>query len=367
MDKALSNRLPICLQPDHTAYLSDAFRLCIIQADHRNTSWLYSRYIQLYALDLQTLAQPSYIDFADSLNCSDVLDTSTVSREEAQKIASIVQFSKDAVGDGSYIVLFTDDAHLRGQQEPFVHELLIYGHDDLTHEVLCVGLGNSEKGLKRFGPLRFGYDQFESAFHRALEQISPGCPFEPIARPIQIIKPKKTSSGFDALRLATEIRNYLECSPVNVMRERQRYWWWLTPSPDEYPSGLPVSSGRDVYDDLLEHLDEVGHRLQRPDYRQFHVLWEHKVGICKRIEHLRSIEHGFEALADTLVRCQSRATEFQSLRMRVLLSRRGTLDAESVKFGLSVLRRARSDEFDDLMPIADRLACRARLIEPGMS
>ena len=355
---AARNELPVCFQTEHTAYLSGAFPLCIILADERNIPWFYSRYVHLYALDRRAYGQSTYIDFADSLTCSDALQTSAVSREEAGKITSLVQFTKDAVGAGVYSIVFTDDAYLRGKQEPFVHEFLVYGHDEQSREVMCVGLGNPEKGLKKFGPLRFGYDTFETAFQRALEIISPKGRFNSIANPIHLVKPGSTSAEFDLSKLAAEIQDYLECKTVDVMRARQRYWWWLTPSVAEHPAGLPISSGLDVYDRILEHIAEVGSGTLHPDYRQFHVLWEHKVAVCRRIERLVPMCVAYETLTSTLTRCRSRAAEFRALRMRILLSRRGTMDAEGVKFGLKVVQRARVDEADDLARVHE-LLCRA--------
>ena len=44
--------LPVCLQKDINAYLSNALPLCIILADNRLLPWYYEHYVQIYSISI---------------------------------------------------------------------------------------------------------------------------------------------------------------------------------------------------------------------------------------------------------------------------------------------------------------------------
>ncbi|MFD0399827.1 hypothetical protein ACFVHI_17345 [Kitasatospora sp. NPDC127121] len=352
------NELPTVLQSDHNTYLAGALPLCVILADEAMRPWFYSQYIQLYAMGSDSQQKAPHLDFHSSLTCREVLHTRTLDRAAAGRIGRIVAFLRSCIDSGRHVIVFVDDSFLRGEPRPFVHELLVHGYDDRSEQLRVVGFGGAigRPGSQRFQTLEFGYQAFEEAFERALSLTAPDSDFAAIRYPVQLLQRVRTRPAFDPGRLWTELSSYLEAPELDIFRAGTEYWWWSPPKPEAQPPDFTVSSGFEVHDRFTHHLKAVEAGDHLIDYRQFHLLWEHKTAILRRLEHLAREFDLQGGLDDVISGCRRRAQEFLDLRLKVLMALNGRSTPRAMAQGVSLVTRTLHEEPEALSRVRDVVA-----------
>jgi hypothetical protein len=336
---------PVLLQKEHNALLSSALPLCVVLAKGEMWQWFHSHYIQIFSSIIVSDGSP-WIDFHASFRFQEVLEASTMSKGAALEIGSIIEFLRIEVDKGWCCTIFLDFGHLHGDGS-LVHEVLVYGYDDESREVLAIGYdGVGRPGTRRFKMLRFGYATFARAFATGLEEMGPQGAAPSIQCPIQLVKARDVGPRFSSTQLRTEISNYLGATPINLTGEGARYWWWMDPALNQDISSVQnINTGIQVYDAFEGYLRGIERSRLGVDYRPFHALWEHRTSILRRIEYVASEFDMRAELGKAIDDLHERSSEFYNLRLRVLRALQKNGPFEFTGYGISILGRARrSDE-----------------------
>ncbi|MEV0281064.1 hypothetical protein AB0I22_32405 [Streptomyces sp. NPDC050610] len=280
--------------------------------------------MQLYAMGASSDEQTLYIDFLDSWSCADVLDVRVVERSEAERIESFVDFAKDFLNEGFSCVIWVDESHLRSWSEPFVHDLLLHGYDDRTREFDVLGFD----GDRVFTRLRWGYEEFSEAFARGLRLSAPGGPFEYIHHPMRLMRAKGQSHEFSLPVFRGQVCDFLGGPSADPTRDGRSNWWWtFHPDPEKLPDDFSTVTGVAVYERFLYQLGELHRKGREVDYRLFHLLWEHKAGMVKRLEYVSENLGMGKYLQDVTAGYRMLTSDLFRLRMNVLAEmRRGRAD-----------------------------------------
>jgi hypothetical protein len=348
--------LKISVQRDYNTFLYGALPLCVILA-HEISPWFLERYVQVYSYYCSEYEWPE-LDMCDAFAYPEVLDTVTLDRESLAA-ADIIQLIRTAINDGFYATVFLDTNNLVGDASPvFVHECLAYGYDDTARSLLIVGFAAD----LRFTAQRVDYDIFRTAFDRALVASEPGGKFSFLGSLVQLLTPRSEAYQFSPKKLAAQLRGYQDCTPVvpSAMMTANAYWWlrdqsiWslgITDRRKELRFGLAV------YDDLEAYLSRIACGTQRPvavDYRVFHLWFEHKRSILRRLSFVAN-------LADDSAELRSLSAGWRKLVRDADVTRLGILHhvmARRLGFPAhteTVLREIRTAEADLLAGICDQL------------
>jgi hypothetical protein len=351
-------RLALRVQRDFNTYLWGALPLCVVLSSERLHPWYYEHFFQLYSELYPSGPEPLHVDFSDAFGYSEVLAVSVVDRAAAGRLGSIVDFIRSCIDSESYCTVFLDQNSLSGSHPPRVHEFLLFGYDDDSRTFDAVGFAGDE--VLVFSTQRFDYDAFGTAFQRGLRTTTR----DSLCSPIQLLRLRAAEYAFDVSRIARQLRDYLTGPGDDPRAAGPDSWWWSLKlrgdwwneplAVAEIDPGLQIRSGVGVYDHLLAHLAAVVRGDQPIDYRVFHLLFEHKRSILRRLEFVRD-EYGPRADLDEAIAGFRRLTTVtKKFRLDLLLSTyRNTLGP--VADGSRLLRDVRRAEVRLLEPVCGLL------------
>lgn len=347
--------LKISVQRDYNTFLYGALPLCVVLA-HDMSPWFLERYVQVYSHYCSEYEWPE-LDMCDSFAYPEVLDTVTLDRESLAA-ADIIQLIRTAINDGSYATVFLDTNYLAGDTSAFVHECLVYGYDDAARHIMIVGFAAD----LRFTAQRVDYDIFRTAFNRALAASEPGGRFSFLGSLVQLLTPRDEAYHFNPKKLAAQLHGYRDCTPVvpSAMVTANAYWWlrdqsiWSLAVTDR---SKDIRFGFAVYEDLDTYLSRVACGAERPaavDYRVFHLWYEHKRSIMRRLRFVANLAGDSAELLSLLAGWRRLVRDADVTRLGILhhvMARRPGLPAHTG----TVLQEIRRVEADLLAGICDQL------------
>jgi hypothetical protein len=283
--------LEISVQRDYNTFLYGALPLCVVLA-HDISPWFMERYVQVFSYYCSEYEWPE-LDMCDAFAYPEVLDTVTLDRESLAA-ADIIDLIRTAVNEGSYTTVFVDTNHLAGNASAtFVHECLVYGYDNTARHLMIVGFAAD----LRFTAQRVDYELFRTAFERAIAASAPDRKFSFLGSLVQLLTPRAKPYHFNPKNLAAQLRGYRDSTPVvpSARTVANAYWWlrdqsiWSLGLTDRRKD---MRFGLAVYDDLDTYLSRVECEAERParvDYRVFHLWYEHKRSIMRRLKFVAGL------------------------------------------------------------------------------
>ncbi|MCE3199589.1 hypothetical protein [Paenibacillus sonchi] len=261
--------------------------------------WVLSNFIQLsldndYKLDFfqpWITWKPYECPFLDV----QIINRDVFSRQQEQP-SGIVEEIINAIDRGYYVYLKVNHRYLSissnwYQQIDNAHELLIYGYCKVSE---------SFQVADNFG----GKYDFKSC---PFDEFIQSCTFPPSFNidhynKIILMKPlENVFLGFDLLRVIDSLRDYLESRTTEIRNDLSINW------------ARNIVVGIRIYQKIEEYIESL---IEQPDkkldHRIFHVLWEHKCCMTRRIEYMR--ENGL--LTDEIILIQQKELETKALLFR---------------------------------------------------
>lgn len=271
------NLLPIA-EPDITSYAHFAFSLSVMHTEPNCHDWVYSNFVQLYLRDwgegimMDFCAPDAYNHPIPSLSGSTSMTRSMILRCYPR----FVDFVRDSIDDECYLSTYADEYYIPGtvayQNRSNPHGILIHGYDDDKRQYHVAGyLAN-----QTFGQTVVGYDEMEIAFKD----------YEP---------PEKTHYTMythlfklsHRLHYDFRVRWVMEqLEDYALAKNSHRHW-----DSFHYREPIPLVWGIDVYDRLILKIHDQMERKFILDHRPFHLLWEHKRMMVRRIAYMA--RHGY--------------------------------------------------------------------------
>lgn len=270
----LSNKVILPINsPIVSTYPLDASYVAIAMGHPESLPWVYSNYIQLMCK--QKEPKVFFFEFfASTLN----RDTSFIRFQRVGKELvnvgwkDVVEFIKDCINMNSYIYTTVNKMFLKVsdqyEKRDFVHDLLIYGYDDVKEELHIAG--NFKSGKYSFE--RCSYSEFRSAYNNVNPEVFydwiPGIVLYKFAT-------EELDSGIPTFE-PTRVGKLLECyiNSTNIYE-----YDFLVPehTKQEFVFGLDVY--RTVIKYIKQAIAENDENKQRTDIRTFPNLYEYKVDI----------------------------------------------------------------------------------------
>ena len=268
------NELKVVAQNEITTYLHRSLPLCVLLAYENYKPWYYCNYIQVFSYeDENGFVELNYLDTRDSY--SEILDVICLGYHLLDKENNIVEFVKNKINLGYYIIINLDEYELSNKKDylknHFVHPSLIYGYDDDTSTVKAIGF-NKER---LFIEIEFSYEELKGSYDSSKEYFvdyAPWCAWSAI----QLIKPKVNAPlfPFSISKFMRDLKEY-----IYSIEDTYRLYNF------EYPREK-IKYGLDVYDVLGNKLNEMLNGKFSIDYRALHLLSEHKKCLYDKITYI---------------------------------------------------------------------------------
>ena len=253
--------------PPITCYHHHASLLSIILRDECAYDWIFNNYIQLETPRRgheHILRLDHYMPFDNNisiwLRCPFVSVHKIYSEICYDKWANRLEFIIECISKDFYCYLWLDEFYISNseyfQREHFVHDILIYGYD-LKKQTLNVA--------EYFKDGKYSYG--EVSFNEFLM----ACVDNPSLT--WLIKFESWGYVFDINITIRLLKEYLESENTSLR-------FGLEIPKKNYIYGM------EIYNVLLEYIEQMREGRKGFDSRPFHVLWEHKMLMTKRIEYL---------------------------------------------------------------------------------
>jgi hypothetical protein len=286
--------LPIVLQREYNSYLYGALPLCAALGNG-NAQWFERRFFQLFAIRDergvmvgQDLERPyTHLDLVDALTVLDgPLSVERVEyRRAGAEVGRLSQYARAAVQDGCYLITFVDLATLHDREDPFLHEILIYGFDDDQQQIHAVTFGYNQ----RFQTACYDYALLDRSFERCLTGIERLRERSGVRFPIATLSVRSTEAEAVGAQktMWSQLAAYRAGRPVDLRENYlSKYWWLWGPDDHAFYTSAPIRFGIGVIDTLIAHLHDAVAGQRPIDYRHFHLLAEHKRLLARRLEIL---------------------------------------------------------------------------------
>ena len=291
--------LPMTLPEDPT-FPVYADLLSILYSYDVAHDWIYSNFIQIYALDIvnrdASLLHPflsGFFGLSDTRRfdmASDdmfflprdgicpFLTTFEIPNDVVED--SMSSFIKGAINRDYYIFTFIDVMQISeyNMSRPYSHGILVYGFDD-SEEVFHVAdflLGASG----RYTFFKCSYVEMEEAikFGKLLD-----LPYLKTSALIQFSKYGQHEIDFDSIKAKIQSYIYPDSQIENEFSDYCTYLYSMI-----FDWNVVAHLGTNVYQYLSSFIDtELELGKTRIDYRLFHAMYEHKLIMIRRLEHLK--------------------------------------------------------------------------------
>lgn len=275
-------KLKINLQQELTTYLNYSLPLCAILWDHKKLPWLYEHFIQLYSMK-----GPNgylWLDYLEELYFPlDVAEYKFIDSEIMKNVTDIKGFIKDRIDNGYCSMIFFDEFYLSGRrffnQRHKPLQIFIYGYDDIEKTFLSIGFTPDFT----FTFLKQPYEDLITAYEAAKSSFNQQIPIWVKLYTTVLIKVKEPLQEyhFNMDRFLKGLKSYLFC---------EENPWMLRPEI-RVERGEKANFGMSVYDDILHNLGDLLESKQTIDYRQIHLLYEHKKMLNKKLLYISSQYH----------------------------------------------------------------------------
>lgn len=265
--------------PPITSYPSHAFPLSVLSTTNEYLPWLYSNYIQVYYDPDKILFDFYMVDALNDLYCP-FLSIKQVPRDLVNKCSpkGICNFLIDCINLGYYIFIFLDEYYIRSSMAynkvHFDHMILIYGYN---REKKYFNVSGFFKNWK-YHTSTASFNEIKMAYYN-------------------LQKPQAWNQELRLLRLNSEIpkyvfdirriKNYLN-DYLNSTNNYDHNSVYYDPVPVNRIYGLKTIEGLTNYIDFLKQYGQDNIEIS---IKTFHVLYDHKKLMLKRIQYL--IDQGF--------------------------------------------------------------------------
>lgn len=270
-------QLDIMLQNDFNFQLNHSLVLCFILLNRNIIPYYNQAFINISSkhqengfVNLDFLVN----DFYDK-----VLDRKDkIEMRKAKRIDNILNYIREKIDLGEYMIVGVDEYFLsnkeRYQEYHYAHQTLIYGYDD--DKEIIHGIGFDKEHL--FSKLEYKYIEFQKAY---LEVSNSHTSTAPWLEEAEILSYKNRifdqMCPYDTEAVAKEIYNYLNSFSQKNSSEKQ---------------------GIDVIDDLIETLYFLMEGKEVFEYKNLHMLTEHKKSIYNRLGYFVQQTSGINELAN---------------------------------------------------------------------
>ncbi len=264
--------LPIA-EPDITSYAHLSYSLSVMHTDEKCLDWVYSNFVQLNIIDTNNTLFMDY--FSPTVYDHPIpvfygkshLNRNLILRNYER----FGDFLRESIDDGRYVSTYVDDYYIPGtvayQNRSYPHGILVYGYDDDSRQFLVTGYLSNQT----YGHTTVDYDRIEPAF-----------------KELQL-PDESHYTNFTHLFKLNHKYGY-DFSLEWVMDQLEEYslgkssiWRW------EGFHGIDNSRrvwGIEIYDELIRRIREQMEGTFILDHRPFHIVWEHKRMMNKRIAYM---------------------------------------------------------------------------------
>jgi amino acid adenylation domain-containing protein len=274
IDAPEAKELKIEIQRDITVNRHRALPLCIVLADPKLHPWYYEHFINIF----------SSVDPEDNLTLDfleiwalyrDVIGEISLGAEFMNKETDIIRFIIEKINHGYYINIAVDEYYLPGkeryQKTHFIHHELVYGYDNAARTIKAIGYDAG--GI--FDQSRIPYDVFLESYEKGKMFYQESAPWT-LRTAVQLFY----SNGFDTVhpfdinKFLKEIHNYLSSTG-----DASIIYYWMQ-------KNRQISFGFEVYDVVLNHLENLLQGKLTMDYQAIHLLYEQKKAIARRLDYV---------------------------------------------------------------------------------
>ncbi|MDR1181290.1 MAG: hypothetical protein LBL13_04875 [Bacteroidales bacterium] len=352
--------------PPLTTSTGYADALAILTAYEKASDWVYSQYIQTFAIQtmpadptkeywpLTGYTESFFCDFDYRRMAHTINDGLFFDREKCPFLNvfdipfdiisiyenSFVSFIKHCIDQSMYIYAIADVSVISAYPSHSTHPMLIYGYDD-DEQTFLFGdfLQNSVYSFSKCS-----YTETEQAFQNAKHTDFP------LIKSLAAVRFAENGAfKFDILSVREMVRDYLY--------PNQEYAQRFSSYTNSYFAPLNwrgnVFLGKDLYVFLAQFLEiELALGMYPTDLIPFHALYDHKEMMVKRIEYF--LQHGYlnenkRSLLSDYDKIRDATRNIRNLIIKFNQKQ----DAKTVEQIYSLLRQTSSDEEKALKAIFD--------------
>ncbi len=327
---AARRSLPIA-DPDLVSYPHLAYPLAMLQTDAEAQRWVYSNYVQLYLSDrvdemMMDFFTPNPFDYFVPILYGSPRTNRALVRRSYPSFADFVRVSID---ENYYLWTHVDEYYIPGtssyRNKTHPHGIMIHGYDDERRVFQVVGFLSNQ----RYGSSEVGYDDMEQAyFDFELPE------WKAYAEHSILLKTYPNflkANAFNLQWVMDQLQDYLHAKPSD---ERMPAYELQLPSPHAW--------GIAVYDRLRERLHRNIQQTYIVDHRPFHVLWEHKKMMNRRIAYMA--RERYYACSPETVEGWTSLEKQASVNLSLILKYWMTRDPKHLELLIDRLGKIKEDE-----------------------
>ncbi|ANY69373.1 hypothetical protein BBD42_24970 [Paenibacillus sp. BIHB 4019] len=254
--------------PDVTSWQWHANLLAVLSNYPQSTPWIMSNYIQLQMTFDPTASQIEFyraptVEFGTFPHLSPWIYQQLLKRETVRLIADDpVTFFCGCIDRGNYIYTVVEQSVFLDGIDHFQHDTFIYGYD-MDEEVFYVAdftfKGKYSFEKVSFAQLRMAYE----AVNDEWDWLMGG------RGGVALFSFRDARYEFNIELVRRLIQEFLACSSSFSLGSDRR-----------------CAFGLDVYEALAEDAIKAAAGEWEPDYKPFHVIYDHKKLMLKRIEYM---------------------------------------------------------------------------------
>jgi FkbH-like protein len=350
--------LPIKLQTDITVYLCHSLALCAILTDERLLPWFYEHYIQLFSMAAEN--GHVMLEFLEVRSpYKDMMYEVYLGYNLLADVDNIIDFVIQKINLDYYVIINVDEYYLPNKRSyqinHFVHHSIVYGYDNQRRELKAIGF--NAQGI--FTELAFDYDLFAEAYENGKIHYRQWAPWAE-TNAVELLKFRdfKREYPFNMQRFIAKLGDYLNSTPDDSVIYSLRL-------DKELLTGEKVAYGFQVYEVVIGNLLKLLDNQVFIDYRALHLLFEHKLGLEKRLKFTQSRYTMAEETAELIQAYSKIVEQFQAIRLKffeITLARgrgRPTLslpdDEPVIRELIRMITAAKNEEFELLTRIYQKL------------
>lgn len=281
-------KLPFSIDETLRCYLCNAFFGGILSTYDNMEGWIVEHYIQMFYVSNRNILHSRYLEsqinyyggWTEPLALFERCLYSISSIESS----SIVNWIRYKLEEGFYCYTYANEAYW-GKQYNNAHDIIIIGKDDYRNIFWIVGYFR-----KRFQIKEIPYDLFNKAYTSGIH-VTLNVDKNDGEEYIKLFRPRFDSSTIYELDLnniiirCEEYLNSINTGLLNISEDSNHLMY-------EMPNSV---YGMKLYKKWQEELYINVDSNNKVDYRKFHVLYEHKLMMHRRVIYLQKV---FEKVFD---------------------------------------------------------------------
>lgn len=288
--------LDIAVQHDINSFLYEALPLCVVLSRPNLYGWFLNHYVDLYLCSAKKQDVYHYYRVRHA-ECNfyfgyskldEVIATSLVESKVIRDKLGIVDFLKANIDAGNYALVFLNEWAIPQKtsyhRNHWYHESLVYGYDDQKGVFHCI----SFDARRTFTSFPVDYRDFAEGFNMICDD--PG-DIGPYLKYVRLLRPSPHTYTFDLDRFRRQLDAYIagkmdwadRCNLDLVDLSTPRDCW-------EYTFGCNIC---DKLVDIFRHpapssnyVDSSHDVFHFFEYYDFHILYEHKRLMRKRLDYI---------------------------------------------------------------------------------